>query len=118
MAARRRRHLRRQTPLREDRKFIVQVVFEPGAEKAEANVEAVRGLLDDLVSQQPGFRRARLHKGVGQAEGVVVNYMEWESMEAFMAFRAEHADRVSAAIGQYGPRFLTSDVVHAVGDWG
>jgi len=97
--------------------FIVIVMFEPGPEQAEANLAAVRSVLDDIVSQQPGFIRARLHKGTGPSEGMVVNYMEWRDSVSFHAFREKHGSEVSEAVGRFIPRFTFHEVAHAVGDW-
>jgi len=96
--------------------YIVIVTFEQ-PDHAEAVETAVRGLLDRLVSRQPGFRRARLHRGTGPSAGRVVNYMEWESAEAFQAFRAAHGPEVTEAVGRYEPGFAFYEVAHAVGDW-
>jgi heme-degrading monooxygenase HmoA len=81
----------------------VMVEFDVATEQTEAVVATVRGLLSDLVRHQPGFIQARLNR---QADGPkVVNYMVWESADAFAAFRAQHRERIGQAIGQYRPRF-------------
>jgi heme-degrading monooxygenase HmoA len=97
--------------------FIVIVLFEPPADAARDNEAAVRDVLDRIVSRQPGFVRARLHRGTGPTEGMVVNYMEWESAEAFHAFREKHGGEVSAAVGKFSPRFTFHTVAHEVGAW-
>ena len=97
--------------------FIVLTLFEPSSETAEANATAVRDVLDRIVAKQPGFIRARLHRGTGQTEGMVVNYMEWESEEAFHAFRARHGSEVTEAVGRYNPRFTFFEVAHEIGAW-
>ena len=97
--------------------FIALVVFEPSSENAEANAVAVRDVLDRIVAKQPGFIRARLHSGTGPTEGILVNYMEWESQEAFQAFRERHGPEVTEAVGSYNPRFNFLEVVHEIGAW-
>ena len=94
--------------------FIALVLFEPGDTDADETQEAVRGVLDTIVRHQPGFRRARLHRGTGPSEGMVVNYMEWESAEAFHAFRERHGPEVTASVGRFNPRFTFHTVAHEV----
>jgi len=96
--------------------FIVNVLFETS--DTDAVLAAVKDLLERIVSRQPGFRRARLHAGVEPSTDVVVNYMEWDSRDAFMAFRAAHGSEVTEAVGRFAPRFLFFEVAHAEGDWG
>ncbi|WP_306117603.1 MULTISPECIES: antibiotic biosynthesis monooxygenase [unclassified Roseitalea] len=95
--------------------FIVNVLFETS--DTDAVLAAVKDLLERLVSRQPGFRRARLHAGVAPSENVVVNYMEWDSREAFQAFRAAHGAEVTEAVGRFEPRFLFFQIAHAEGGW-
>ncbi len=97
--------------------FIAIILFEPPKEDAEANEGAVRDVLDRIVTKQPGFIRARLHHGTGPTEGMVVNYMEWESAEAFHAFRDQHGPEVTEAVGPFNPRFTFHVIAHEVGAW-
>lgn len=97
--------------------FIVLTLFEPSSETADANAIAVRDVLDRIVAKQPGFIRVRLHHGTGQTEGMVANYMEWESADAFHAFRERHGHEVTEAVGRYNPRFTFFEVAHEVGAW-
>jgi heme-degrading monooxygenase HmoA len=85
--------------------FVVIVTFDVTPERVEAAVAAVEGVVARLVAHQPGFRRARIHRGAGATPGKAVNYMEWDSEADFMAFRAAHAEEVTAAVGEFGPGF-------------
>jgi len=97
--------------------FIVIVLFEPASEDADANARAVQDVVDRIVARQSGFVRARIHRGTGPTEGMVVNYMEWRSAEDFHAFREKHGPEVTEAVGRYKPRFTFHEVGHEVGEW-
>ena len=85
--------------------FTVIVTFEPGADRVDANYAAVKAILSELVAHQPGFRRGRVHLGHAGDEKRVINYMEWESEDAFLAFRASNRDEIMARVGEFGPSF-------------
>ncbi len=95
--------------------FIVIVSFTPSAAQVEGNYDAVHAILDDLVSRQPGFRRARVHMGHAGGEPRVVNYMEWDSEADFQTFRAAHGPTVTERIGPFGPQFAFYDTVSEIG---
>jgi heme-degrading monooxygenase HmoA len=90
--------------------FVVIVLFEPAPERVEENLAAVREAVDRIVARQPGFRRARIHRGIAPTADMVVNYMEWDSAEAFHAFRARHGEEVGALVGPFGPRFTFHEI--------
>jgi heme-degrading monooxygenase HmoA len=86
--------------------FVVLVTFEPDDAQADGNFDAVHAILDDLVRHQPGFLRARVHKGQSSGGAPrVVNYMEWDSEAAFKAFRSAHGTAVTERIGPFDPQF-------------
>ena len=92
--------------------YAVMVEFDVTPEQTDAVVDTVEGLLSDLVRHQPGFLQARLNR---QADGPkVVNYMLWESADAFGRFRAENKERIGEAVGKFGPRFTFYDVARSV----
>lgn len=98
--------------------FIVIVIFEPPADDVQANEDAVRQALDTLVSKQPGFLRARLHRGTGSTPDMVVNYMEWRDADAFHAFRERHGAQIGELVGRFDPRFTFHEVAHGVSGTG
>lgn len=92
--------------------YAVMVEFDVAAEQTEAVLSTVEGLLTELVSHQDGFVQARLNR---QADGPkVINYMLWESADAFDAFRAEHKERIGQAIGKFGPKFSFYNIAKSV----
>jgi heme-degrading monooxygenase HmoA len=94
--------------------FIVMVIFEAGAHDPQDNETAVRDVVKRLVASQPGFRRARVHRGIGATPGMVVNLMEWDSEADFMVFRERHAAEVGAAMGAFKPRFTFFELTEEI----
>ena len=92
--------------------YAVIVEFDVADEQTDAVVGSVESLLSDLVRHQDGFVQARLNR---QADGPkVVNYMLWETGEAFNAFRVANKDRIGEAIGQFGPKFTFYNVARSI----
>ena len=92
--------------------YSVMVEFDVASEQTSDVLNAVSGLLDEIVRVHPGFVSARLQK---QADGPgVINNMVWKSPEAFASFRAEHADYISSVVGPYGPKFRFFEVEKSV----
>lgn len=62
----------------------VIIIFRVEPERQQKLIEAIKEFLP-TVKTQPGFVSANLHKSI---DGVkVANYAQWESIEAFQAFR-------------------------------
>lgn len=92
--------------------FSVMVEFDVTADQTPKLLNAIGGLLDEIVCVQPGFVSARLQQ---QADGpAVINNMVWKSAEDFAAFRAKHADYITSVVGPYGPKFRFFDVKKSV----
>tara|TARA_R110001606_G_scaffold269071_1_gene417733 strand:- start:537 stop:833 length:297 start_codon:yes stop_codon:yes gene_type:complete len=91
---------------------IVLVEFPVGPEDTEACARAVGDLTATLVAGQPEFHGAILHTDA--ASGHVLNYMEWDSHAAFIAFRDANADAIGAAIGRFSPQGRMLDIVRTV----
>lgn len=81
---------------------IVMVEFAAGPDRVDACAAAVEKITREFVSLQPAFHGARIHRE--NATGTVWNIMEWDTHEAFIAFRDGNADRIGAALGKYGPK--------------
>lgn len=94
---------------------VLTVVFEFDIEPEEQQplCEAVMRLVGDIVSRQPGFVSANLH--LSRDGRKVLNYLQWESLEAFERFRDddEAQRRIRAVIGPYGPKPRVHDIVFA-----
>lgn len=87
---------------------IVMVEFAAGPDRVDACAAAVEKITREFVSLQPAFHGARIHRE--EATGTVWNIMEWDTHEAFIAFRDGNADRIGAALGEYGPKGRMLDV--------
>ena len=81
---------------------IVMVEFAAGPDRIDACAAAVDTITRAVVSLQPAFHGARIHRE--EATGTVWNIMEWDSHEAFITFRDGNADRIGAALGEFGPK--------------
>ena len=69
------------------------VTFKVPEESEAAFVEDYDGIAS-ILSRQPGFIRARLHRSL-QDPSVVFNYAEWESEEAFRrAYAAKEVEEM------------------------
>jgi heme-degrading monooxygenase HmoA len=92
---------------------VLTVIFEFDVEPDEqqplrASIEA---LVRDIVSRQPGFLSADLH--LSRDGRKVLNYFQWETLEAFERFRADETaqSRIRPVIGPYGPTPRIYDIV-------
>jgi hypothetical protein len=88
---------------------IVMVEFAVGADRVDACVAALSELVNGFVTQKPAFHGATIH--VEAATGTVVNYMRWDTHQALMDFRDGNAERIGAALGEFGPQGRMLDVV-------
>lgn len=91
---------------------IVMVEFAVGPDRTDACVAAVEKITREFVALQPAFHGARIHRE--NASGTVWNIMEWDSHQEFIDFRDGNANRIGAALGEFGPAGHMLDVVHMV----
>jgi heme-degrading monooxygenase HmoA len=91
--------------------LTVILEFDIEAEEQQPLREAIERLIRDVVSKQPGFVAANLH--ISRDGRKVLNYLEWESLEAFERFRDDDdkQGRIRSVIGPYGPKPRVYDVV-------
>lgn len=92
---------------------VLTVIFEFNVrpEQQRELSEKIEGLVEDVVRHQPGFLSSHLHLSTDGEK--VLNYFQWESREAFDAFRAdeEKQRQIRPVIGPYGPAPRVYDVV-------
>lgn len=88
---------------------IVMVEFAVGEERVDACIAALSELMNGFVAKQPTFHGATIH--VEKSAGTVVNYMRWDTHQAFIDFRDSNAGRIGAALGEFGPQGRMLDVV-------
>lgn len=91
---------------------IVLVEFAVGVERADACLAAVEKITREFVALQPTFHGATIHSE--QATGTVWNMMTWDTHQDFIDFRDGNADRIGAALGEFGPAGRMLDVVTTV----
>lgn len=89
--------------------MIFEFDIEP--DQTQALTEGIQRLVSEIVSKQPGFVAAHLH--VSQDGRKVLNYFQWESREAFDAFRSdeEKQQQIRPVIGPYGPKPRVFEIV-------
>lgn len=96
---------------------LLTVIFEFDIEAEEQQPlrEGVERLIREVLSRQPGFLAAQLH--VSRDQRKVLNYLQWESLEAFERFCGDEDEqrRIRPVIGPYGPKQRVYDVVFAAG---
>ena len=66
----------------------------------------------DFVAEQPAFHGATIHRE--NATGTVLNYMRWDSHQAFVDFRDSNAERIGAVLGEFGPNGRMLDIVATI----
>ena len=88
---------------------IVMVEFAVGEDRVDTCVEALTELMNGFVAQQPAFHGATIH--VEKSTGTVINHMRWNTHRDFIDFRDSNAERIGAALGEFGPRGRMLDVV-------
>ncbi len=72
------------TTIQKDRKLLTIInVFTVKPERQEMLLDLLVKNTDDFISASPGFISANFHKSLDGKN--VVNYGQWESMEAFQA---------------------------------
>lgn len=91
---------------------ILTVIFEfqVTPEEQSAVGRGIPQVVEDVVRKQAGFISANLHMSTDGEK--VFNYFQWESHEAFMAFRSnEDLQRlIRPVIGPYRPKARTYDI--------
>jgi hypothetical protein len=88
---------------------IVMVEFAAGPERVDACIAALKHITGTLVAAQPEFHGATVH--VEHATGTVLNYMRWDTHQHFITFRDSNAEKISAVLGEFGPKGRMLDVV-------
>lgn len=105
--------------IRADREHVVLLnVFEVQPERADALLSALARATDEVMAQRPGFISANFHRSLDGRS--VVNYAQWESVEAFDAMRADPAAQVhmrecAALCERFTPQLLRLASVHGRG---
>lgn len=85
------------------------VEFSVGADRVDACIAALETLMRDFVALQDTFHGAVIHRE--DATGTVINYMRWDSHQAFIDFRDSNLARIGASLGEFGPRGRMLDIV-------
>jgi heme-degrading monooxygenase HmoA len=95
--------------------LTVVLEFDIEAEEQQPLRAGVERLIREVLSRQPGFVAAHLH--VSRDHRKVLNYLQWESLQAFERFCGDEREqrRMRPIIGPYGPRQRVYDVVFAAG---
>lgn len=96
---------------RDNAVFTVIFEFEVDPERQKELSEKIQRLVREIVSRQPGFIAAHLHLSTDGQK--VLNYFQWESREAFEAFRQdeEKQQQIRPVIGPYGPKPRVYEIV-------
>ena len=101
-----------QTPIGQGRE-VLTVIFEFNVDPEQQRELSpkIQRLVRDIVSKQPGFLASHLHLSTDGQK--VLNYLQWESREAFDAFRQdeEKQQQIRPVIGPYGPKPRVYEVV-------
>lgn len=94
--------------------FTVIFEFNVEPDQQEELSQGIQQLVDEIVSKQPGFISANLHLSTDGEK--VLNYFQWESKEAFDAFRGneEAMSQIQPVIGPYGPQPRVYDIVYSL----
>jgi heme-degrading monooxygenase HmoA len=85
--------------------------FDVEVEEQQPLCEGIERLIREVVSRQPGFVAGNLH--VSRDGRKVLNYLQWESLEAFERFRdnEDKQRQIRSVVGPYGPKPRVYDVV-------
>lgn len=96
---------------RERQVFTVIFEFETEPEKQRELAGKIEGLVREIVGEQPGFLASHLHLSTDGQK--VLNYFQWESEEAFHAFRGDEdaQRRIRPVIAPYGPKPRAYEIV-------
>ena len=92
--------------------FTVIFEFNVEPEQQQELSEKIQGLVREVVSEQPGFLASHLHLSTDGEK--VLNYFQWESREAFDAFRQDEGkqQQIRPVIGPYGPMPRAYEIVY------
>lgn len=96
---------------KENRVFTVIFEFEVEPEQQQELAGKIQGLVREIVSKQPGFIAAHLH--LSKDGEKVLNYFQWESREAFDAFRQDEdkQQHIRPVVMPYGPKPRVYEIV-------
>ena len=94
--------------------FTVIFEFDVEPEQQQELSGKIQGLVREIVSKQPGFLASHLHLSTDGKK--VLNYLQWESQEAFNAFRQDEGkqQQIRPVIGPYGPKPRAYQIVYSV----
>ncbi|MDX1546297.1 MAG: antibiotic biosynthesis monooxygenase family protein [Rhodothermales bacterium] len=94
---------------------VLTVIFEFNVEpeQQEELSEKIQRLVREIVRHQPGFLASHLHLSTDGKK--VLNYFQWESREAFDAFRQDEAkqQQIRPVVGPYGPQPRLYEIVYS-----
>lgn len=102
------------TTIGQDRDVLTVIFeFDIEADQQQELSEKIQQLVRDIVSKQPGFISANLHLSTDGQK--VLNYFQWESQQAFDAFRQdeEKQQQIRPVVGPYGPKPRVYDIVYS-----
>lgn len=89
-------------------------VFTVAAQRQRELVELLVTATEEVMRHRPGFVSANIHVGTDGTR--VVNYAQWESVEAFQAMLADPVARehmsACAALAEADPHLYTVESVH------
>ena len=99
---------------------VLTVIFEFDVEPEQQKElsEKIQRLVREIVSKQPGFLASHLHLSTDGQK--VLNYFQWESREAFDAFRQDEAkqQQIRPVVGPYGPKPRMYEIVYSAASQG
>jgi quinol monooxygenase YgiN len=90
-------------------------VFTVEPDRAEELTALLHAATDEVMRQQPGFRSANIHLSADRTR--VVNYAQWDSVEAYKAMLADpttqpHMAQAAAIAVSFDPHVYTVESVH------
>jgi len=106
-----------ETVIRTGNGVVLINVFTVAPELQQTLIDLWQRATDDVMRHMPGFISANLHRSLDGTK--VVNYAQWESMEAFNAMRqhptsGEHV-KALAEIGASAPILCEVVSIHSAG---
>lgn len=94
---------------------VLTVIFEFNVkpEQQKELSEKIQGLVREIVRHQPGFLASHLHLSTDGEK--VLNYFQWESKEAFDAFRQDEdkQQQIRPVVSPYGPKPRMYEIVYS-----
>lgn len=95
--------------------FTVIFSFEVESEDQQRELmKTVTDIVKTIVSKQPGFRSANLHRSLDGTK--VVNYLQFKDKESFLAFKGNDQlqSQIQPRIAPFGPSAAPYEVVLSV----